>query len=420
MKRGTVWKWTKRTLWSLGLVVIVAYIGLCVWVRVNETRLIFIRNRPYIPPSPSLALNQQRVEFADAEGTKFFAWVVPNSSEDTSKLWVLFFHGSEENVSIHSNDYDDFRSMGFSIMAPEYPGYLDSPGVPGESIIEREAQAAYDYLRRIKQVPPGNIVIYGYSLGSAVAINLASHVEAAALIILSGFSSMVSIGQHEFPFLPIRLLLKNKFESDITIGRVNMPVLVIHSTEYDRFHPFPHGQRLYDLAPFPKQLLRIRGGPTQGPLTSALVNPNFFSEIATFLNAHTAFHLHQPLPSIAPVIAATIDSNGIEASVAQYRSLRTGNPNGFNFREAELSRLGAQLLRQKKTNEAITVLKLNAEQYPQSFSVFDSLGDAYVAAGNTAEAMRNYQQSVTLFPDNQNSSRVKLDELQRKSASALP
>jgi len=104
------------------------------------------------------------------------------------------------------------------------------------------------------------------------------------------------------------------------------------------------------------------------------------------------------------VIAATIDSNGIEASVAQYRSLRTGNPNGFNFREAELSRLGAELLRQKKTNEAITVLKLNAEQYPQSFSVFDSLGDAYVAAGNTAEAMRNYQQSVTLFPDNQNSS----------------
>jgi len=141
-----------------GVVVIVAYIGLCVWVRVNETRLIFIRNRPYIPPSPSLALNQQRVEFADAEGTKFFAWVVLNSSEDTSKLWVLFFHGSEENVSIHSNDYDDFRSMGFSIMAPEYPGYLDSPGVPGESILEREGQAAYDYLRRIKQVPPRNIV----------------------------------------------------------------------------------------------------------------------------------------------------------------------------------------------------------------------------------------------------------------------
>jgi tetratricopeptide (TPR) repeat protein len=304
-------------------------------------------------------------------------------------------------------------------MAPEYPGYLDSPGVPGESILEREGQAAYDYLRRIKQVPPRNIVLFGYSLGSAVAINLASHVEAAALIIQSGFSSMASILQHELPFVPIRLLLKNKFESDITIGRVNMPVLVIHSTEYDRFHPFPHGQRLYDLAPFPKQLLRIRGRYPQD-LTSAAVNPNFFSEITTFLNAHTAFHLHQPLPSIAPVIAATIDSNGIEASVAQYRSLRTGNPNGFNFREAELSRLGAELLRQKKTNEAITVLKLNAEQYPQSFSVFDSLGDAYVAAGNTAEAMRNYQQSVTLFPDNQNSSRVKLDELQRKSASALP
>ena len=116
-----------------------------------------------------------------------------------------------------------------------------------------------------------------------------------------------------------------------------------------------------------------------------------------------------------PVIAATIDSNGIEAAVAKYRSLRSGNPKEFNFREAELNRLGVELLRQKKIDEAIAVLKLNAEQYPQSFSVFDSLGDAYVAAGNVAEAMRNYRQSLTLFPDNQNYSRVKFDELQRKS-----
>ena len=77
--------------------------------------------------------------------------------------------------------------------------------------------------------------------------------------------------------------------------------------------------------------------------------------------------------------------------------------------------LGYDLLAKKKTNEAIAVFQLNAEQFPESFNVFDSLGDAYVAAGKTAEAMQSYRQSVTLFPSATNSSRPKLDQLQRKS-----
>jgi tetratricopeptide (TPR) repeat protein len=113
------------------------------------------------------------------------------------------------------------------------------------------------------------------------------------------------------------------------------------------------------------------------------------------------------VPSIAPVIAATIDSRGIEAALAQYRSLREENPTRYNFREAQLNYLGYDLLGQKKYSEAIAVLKLNAEQYPQSFNVFDSLADAYVAAGKDAEAMQSYRQSLAVFPDKANYSRPK-------------
>ena len=92
-------KWIRWTLWSLVTLTAIAYVGACVWLRANETRLIFSRNLPYTPPSPSLALNQEQVQLADFDGTKFFAWLIPSAREDTSNSWVIFFHGSGDNVS---------------------------------------------------------------------------------------------------------------------------------------------------------------------------------------------------------------------------------------------------------------------------------------------------------------------------------
>jgi len=370
-----------------------------------------------------LALNQQNVEFGEVEGTKLYAWVIPSLPQDNSNnIWLLFLHGRSDNVSLSANAYDNFRAMGFNIMAPEYPGYLDSLGVPSEAAVEREARTAYDYLRTVKQVPAKNIVIFGGSLGATFAIDLASRVEAAALVEHAGFTSFVAMRPFltkvlpilkAFPLLPISALVKNKLESDKKIGRVRMPVLLIHSTE-DEVVPFVHAERLYELVPSAKRLVRVRGRHGSGQI-SALLNPRFFEEIVTFLNAEAGFHLRQPLPSIAPAMAATIDSKGIAAALAQYRSLRDENAKHYNFREPELNYLGYDLLAKKKTIEAIAVFQFNAEQFPESFNAFDSLGDAYVAAGKAAEAMQSYRQSVTLFPDASNFSRPKLDQLQQKS-----
>jgi fermentation-respiration switch protein FrsA (DUF1100 family) len=382
-------------------------------VKANETRLTFGRALPYTPHSPTLALNEQRVDFGDVNGTKFFAWIIPSLPEDHSNYWLLLFHGSDDNVSVGAIGQDDFRAMGFNIMAPEYPGYLDAHGEPSEALVEREGQAAYQYLRTVKKVPAKNIVIFGGSLGAAIAIDLASRVEAGALVEHGGFSSGVAVGQMWFPFLPIRLLSKNRFESDTKIEKVRMPVLIIHSTE-DNVIPFAHAEKLYEVAPSPKRLVRIRGIHRVGG-NNPILNAHFFPEIAAFLNTEAGFHLRQPLPSIAPVIAATIDSKGIEAALAQYGSLLGEDPKRYNFREAELNRLGYYLLDKKKVNEAIAVLQLNAERFPQSFSVFDSLGDAYVSAGKDTEAMQSYRRSLVLFPDKVNYSHPKLDQLQGKS-----
>ncbi|PYX23662.1 MAG: hypothetical protein DMG82_10835 [Acidobacteria bacterium] len=84
-------------------------------------------------------------------GTRFFAWIIPSLPEGHSNYWLLLFHGSDDNVSVGAIGQDDFRAMGFNIMAPEYPGYLDAPGEPSEALVEREAQAAYQYLLTVKK-----------------------------------------------------------------------------------------------------------------------------------------------------------------------------------------------------------------------------------------------------------------------------
>jgi fermentation-respiration switch protein FrsA (DUF1100 family) len=404
-------KWFERILWSVFALAAIAYVGTCVWLKISETRLVFRRNLPYIPPSPSLALKQQSIEFSDRDGTKFFAWIIPALPNDSVDNWLLFFHGSGDNVSSSANAYDAYRRLGFNVMAPEYPGYVDSPGEPSESVVEREARAAYDYLRTVKQVPAKDIVIFGGSLGTAIAIDLASRVEARALIVHGAFTSAVEMGNKQYPIFPVRLLVKSRFESDTKIGHVKMPVLLLHSVE-DEVIPYAQAQRLYELAPSPKRLIRLRG--KHGP-PSPTLNPNFYPEIVSFLNTEAGFHLRQPLPSIAPLIATTIESNGIEAALAQYRSLRNENPPRYNFREAELDDLGYDLLEKKKFDQAIAVLQLNAEQFPQSFNVFDSLGDAYLAAGKDLEAIQSYQKSLAVLPGKENYSRPKLEQLERRS-----
>jgi uncharacterized protein len=406
-------KWTKRVLLAAIALAAILYLGACLLLRLNEAKLIFPHTLPYIPPSPYLALNQQRVQFGEADGTAFYAWLIPCLPQDHSDLWLLFFHGNAENVSRDVNSYDDFRSMGFNVMAPEYPGYADSPGSPSEAGIEREAQMAYDYLRNVKQVPAKNIVIFGVSLGAAFAIDLASKVQAGALVEHAGFTSIPAVGRELFPLLPVSLLFKTRLESDTKIGNVKMPVLIVHSSE-DSLIPFSQAQQLYQLAPSPKRLVAVHGshGPEQ---TFATVSPNFYSDIVAFLNENAGFHLRPPMPSIAPVMAATIDAQGIGAALAQYHLLIAENPRRYNFREAELDSLGYDLFMKKKFDTAVSVLELNAQQFPQSFNAFDSLGDAYAAAGKNAEAIQSYQHSLELFPGSENYSRPKLDQLRKSS-----
>ena len=156
-----------------------------------------------------------------------FAWIMPEPAASPDAPWVLFFHGNAATIAARVNiaHYTELRKLGVSIMAPEYRGFGGLEGVPTEAALAVDARAAYDYLRTVRKVPASRLVIYGWSLGSAVAVTLASEVEAAGLILEGAPASLVNIGRQQYPFFPVRLMMRNSFESIRRIDRVRAPML---------------------------------------------------------------------------------------------------------------------------------------------------------------------------------------------------
>ena len=142
-------------------------------------------------------------------------------------------------------------------MAFAYRGYGGSTGRPSEAGLLRDAVAAYDFARA--RYPAKRIVLFGESLGTAVAVALAAGHEIGALILDAPFSSATDVGAAAYPFAPVRWMLKDKYRSDERIGRVSAPLLVLHG-EQDRIVPIRLAERLFALAREPKRFVRFAEG----------------------------------------------------------------------------------------------------------------------------------------------------------------
>jgi fermentation-respiration switch protein FrsA (DUF1100 family) len=153
------------------------------------------------------------------------------------------------------------HKLGFNVLLPDYRGFgKSSGGRPNETKVYEDAEAAWQYLLKVRGVKPQQAFIYGHSLGGAVAIDLAvHHAEAAGLITESTFTSTAEMGKLSYPYLPVDWLLNQRFESLKKIAQLKIPVLLIHGT-WDKRVPVEMAQQLYAAAPQPKTLLLIEGG----------------------------------------------------------------------------------------------------------------------------------------------------------------
>jgi fermentation-respiration switch protein FrsA (DUF1100 family) len=193
-------------------------------------------------------------------GERLHGWYLPGRGDrsPTGRV-VLFCHGNGGNISHRLETAKMVTDLGSDMFLFDYRGYGRSGGSPGEAAVYADALACYDWLRREKGWPPSAIIVFGRSLGGAVAIDLAAKRECGGLIVESSLTSTAAMARRMFPFYPAQYLVRYRFEGLAKIPSVNCPVLVTHSPD-DEVIPYDMGRRLYEAAGQPRSFLDLRGG----------------------------------------------------------------------------------------------------------------------------------------------------------------
>jgi hypothetical protein len=228
-----------------------------VTLRVIENQLIYFPPRypDGFPPPQILEREVEDVWLLTADGIKINAFYRSNPA---SKQVLLWFHGNAENIGYDLEHLRALAKIGVNILAVDYRGYGKSEGKPDEAGVYMDADAAYDYLIKQRHFRAEDIIIYGHSLGGAVAVNLASRRPCGGLIIQSSFTSARAMARRMFLIPLIEYAAKSRFDSQQKIRQVHAPILVAHGTR-DEVVPFAMGQQLFAVAPEPKRFYPIEG-----------------------------------------------------------------------------------------------------------------------------------------------------------------
>jgi pimeloyl-ACP methyl ester carboxylesterase len=194
---------------------------------------------------------------------------------------ALFCHAQNANLSIcwPSKEVEEWhREMGLSVLLFDYPGYGRSEGPPSERGCSEAADSAYDWLVEDQKIAPAEILLVGRSMGTGVAVDLAARRPHRALVLISPYTSIPDVAQARYPFLPARLLMRNRFDSQGRIGRTDRPVLIVHGTE-DRIVPFRLGKQLFEAAHEPRRMIVVPGAGHDDAILA-----DFFPELRRFLD----------------------------------------------------------------------------------------------------------------------------------------
>ena len=172
-----------------------------------------------------------------------------NGNIENSKT-ILFFHGNAGSLENRTYKLNHFKDLNLNFLIIAWRGFNGNNGKPNEKGLYEDAESAIRWLKN-KGVKEENIILYGESLGTAVAVQVAQNKNYAGIILESPFTSMVNMGKKYYPFLPVSFLLRDRFESFKKINNISVPVLIMHGT-VDRIVPYYMGKKIYELANEPK------------------------------------------------------------------------------------------------------------------------------------------------------------------------
>ena len=236
--------------------------------------------REILATPAALALAYEDVQLRTEDGETLAAWWVPAAD---ARGTVLLLHGNAGNIS-HRLDYlRMFNALRYSTLILDYRGYGRSTGAPSEAGTYRDASAAWHHLTEVLGLAEHDIVIFGESLGAAVASWLAARHAPRALVLASTFTSAGDLGAQVYWFLPVRLISRFRYDNVENLTAIRSPVLIAHSRD-DDIVPFAHGEALYRAAREPKAFLELAGGHNDGFIC---MREPWVRALGDFLERHT-------------------------------------------------------------------------------------------------------------------------------------
>ena len=268
--------------WSILIVVFVAYsiLGWTLFFMQKSFLYRPVRQVLYNPSDINIAF--EKVVLKTDDGLKLAAWYVP---AEKARGTVLMCHGNGGNIAHRLDTINVLNEMNLNCLVFDYRGYGQSQGSPSEKGTYLDAMAAWEYLTKKKGFSPKEIILFGRSLGAAVASNLAIKTNPRSLVLESAFTSYADIGKKFYPYLPVRLFAKFKYPTIDYVKKITCPVLFVHSRN-DELIPFEFSLRLYDAAKEPKDFVEIIGCHNDGFLFSGDVYRQGWQSWLDFIDTH--------------------------------------------------------------------------------------------------------------------------------------
>ncbi|MCS3902771.1 fermentation-respiration switch protein FrsA (DUF1100 family) [Methylohalomonas lacus] len=254
----------KHALVSLCVILALTWLGFCLILYLFQERLIFQPTSMLAATPESIGIDYETVELRISDEVVLHGWFIPAHN---SRGTVLYLHGNAGNISHRLVMLEMLNHLGLSTLIIDYRGYGNSSGQPSERGTYADAEAAWNHLTLERDIKPDEIIIYGRSLGGAVAAWLAARVEPAGVILESTFVSMQSLAQSIYPYVPVGLLLRNEYPVRENVTAIRSPLLLIHSPD-DEIIPYSHAEKLFEAASGSRELKTISGKHDQGFLDS--------------------------------------------------------------------------------------------------------------------------------------------------------
>jgi fermentation-respiration switch protein FrsA (DUF1100 family) len=241
------------------LAVLAVYVAVCALAFWFQDRLVYFPDPHLVADPHTIGLDFEELVVTTGDGVRVHGWLVTHPA---ARCTILLCHGNAGNISHRLDSVRLFHAVGAQVALFDYRGYGRSSGRPSEVGTYRDAEAVWRHLVEERGLAPGEIVVFGRSLGAAVAAELAARHQPAGLILEAAFTSLPDLGAVAYPWLPVRLLARMRYDTRRRVADIACPKLIAHSVD-DEIVPVRMGRAIHDAAAPPKELFLMRGDHNQ-------------------------------------------------------------------------------------------------------------------------------------------------------------